>query len=273
VGHAASDSISTISDFMSAASDSLSFGVGWGEAVGLWDRGSRALFSLKTNLLLWAGVLPDFKHTTPVANAALEYYITDCWSVELGAMYSYWRYDSNREFQGISGYRLEPRYRFALPGDRFELYLGIYGRVGDYDLHKRKSVESSQLRVDSDDVARSIDNGQMTIDNDASRSQLSTVNSQLSTEQTRSQNDAQPNSQFSIFNSQFTGDYWDAGLSAGFTFRLVGGWGLEVGARAGYVSTKVIYYTPEGDYNWYKSEKKYNNVRVTDLNLSLIYCF
>jgi hypothetical protein len=194
--------------------------------------------------LLLAGVLPDFKHTTPVANAALEYYITDHWSVELGAMYSYWHYNSRREFQGISGYRLEPRYRFALPYDRiagipcnhFEVYFGLYGRVGDYDLHKRKSIDSSQLTVDSDDAAQP------------------TVNSQLST-------------------VNYTGDYWDAGASAGFTFRLVGGLGLEVGARAGYVSTKVIYYTPDGVYNWYKSEKKYNNVRVTDLNLSLIYCF
>jgi hypothetical protein len=232
-GHAASDSNSTISDSSSTEPVSLSFGEGRGEAVGelrgeaVGELRGEAVFSIKTNLLLWAGVQSDFRTTTPVANAALEYYIDKHWSVEAGAMYGYWHYNSKKKFQGISGYRLEPRYRFALLNDRFEAYLGIYGRVGDYD--SRKSFD----------------------------------------------NDAQPNSQFPTLNSQLncTGDYWDAGVSAGLTFRLVGGLGLEVGARAGYVDAEVIYYTREDDDNWYKSEKKYNKLRVTDLNLSLTYRF
>jgi hypothetical protein len=230
--HATPDSIIIVSDSISTASDSLSLEDG---------RRKPIRFALKTNLLLLSGVQSDAKYTTPVINAALEYYITDHWSVEAGAMYSYWHYNSRREFQGISGYRLEPRYRFARPYDRvvgipcnhFEIYVGLYGRTGDYDI---KTVDSSQPAVDSDNGAQPTVN-----------SQLSTVNS--------------------------TGDYWDAGLSSGFTFRIVGGLGLEVGARAGYVHTKSIYYTPKDGDNWYKSEKKYNKLRVTDLNLSLIYCF
>jgi hypothetical protein len=73
-------------------------------------------FALKTNLLLLADVQSDLTYTTPVPNAALEYYIDDYWSVELGAMLSNWRrLTSRREFQGISGYRLEPPTLSILP--------------------------------------------------------------------------------------------------------------------------------------------------------------
>ena len=177
------------------------------------DMGSKTLhpssprFAIKTNVLQWIGVQPDLTYTTPVANVALEYYVNSKFSIELGAMYSYWRYNSNQKFQGISGYRLEPRYNSPVWGDRFGTYLGIYGRVGDYDTW------------------------------------------------------------------EYTGDYWDAGLSTGVTIHLIDGFGLEVGARAGYVSTKAIKYTRDGDYNWYDSERKYNKLRVTDLNVSLIYRF
>jgi outer membrane protein W len=225
-----------------AASDSLSFGEGRSEAVGFVGSVGKAIgsgsepvglgfggeasyrFALKTNLLLLAGIQSDFKYTAPVANLALEYYLTDCWSVELGAMYSSWHYNSGRKFQALTGYRLEPRYRFVLPNDRFEVYLGLYGRVGDYD--------------------RRIDIG------------------------------VQPDPQ-SILSSQlsYTGDYLDTGLSAGMTFRLTDRWGLEVGGRAGYVSTKATCYTREDGHNWFDDEKKYNKLRMTDLNLSLTYRF
>jgi hypothetical protein len=218
-GHAALDSITTISDLVSdsiaVALDSLSFGDGRSKAVGsvgYWTEtvSARTLFALKTNLLLLAGVQSDLKYTAPVANVALEYYITDHWSVEAGVLYSYWNYNSGREFQGLSGYRLEPRYRYAFPGDRFEAYLGVYGRSGDFDL-------------------RSVDN--------------------------------------------YTGDYWDAGLSAGLSIRLIGNLALEVGARAGYVSSDPYKYTRDNNYNWFDSRWRYWKVGITDLNMSLIYKF
>jgi hypothetical protein len=228
-----------------AASDSLFFGEGRGEAVlpGETVQVVRtaptvrtARFALKTNLLLFAGVQSDFSFTTPVTNVALEYYITNHWSVELGAKYSYWRYNALKEFQGLSGYRLEPRYRFALPDDRFEIYFGIYGRFGDYDL---RTVERSELRVESY---------------------------------------AQPNFQPSTLNAQrstlnYTGDYWDAGLSAGVSIRLVGNLGLEAGARAGYVRSDALKYTRDNYDNWFDSRWEYRKVRITDLDLNLIYKF
>jgi hypothetical protein len=233
--HAAPDSITTISDLVSdsisAAPDSLSFGACRGEAP------ARIRFALKTNLLLWAGVQSDLRYTAPVINAALEYYINDHWSVEAGAMYSYWRYNSNQEFQGVSGYRLEPRYRYAFPGDRFEAYLGIYGRMGDYDSQTvDKSVDSSQFTVDSD-------------------------------------NGAQPTVNYQLPTVNYTGDYWDAGLSAGVSIRLVGNLGLEAGVRAGYVSSDPYKYTRDNYYNWFDSRWRYWKVGITDLNLSLLYRF
>jgi hypothetical protein len=199
-----------------AWSSPLSFGEGRGEAFG-----SRAV-SLKTNLLLWSGVQSDFSYTAPVANVALEYFITPNWSVEAGAAYSYWHYNSNKEFQGVSGYRLEPRYRLAFPGDRFGAYLGLYGRVGDYD-------------------CRTIDREQGTTDGDAQ----ATLN--------------------------YTGNYWDAGVSGGFTLRLVGNLGLEIGVRGGYVATSPDKYTYNNGQKRWESRWKYSKVGVTDVNLSLIY--
>lgn len=99
----------------------------------------KPLFAIKTNLVPWIGILPDFEYTTPMANAALEYYITDKWSIEFGASYTYWKYNNDREFQGISGYRLEPRYRFNLSENLLAIYIGIYGRMGDYDLRRLES--------------------------------------------------------------------------------------------------------------------------------------
>jgi hypothetical protein len=222
--------LSSYSNPLSFGSHRTLFEEGRGEAA------RSAMFTLKTNLLLFAGVQSDFRYTAPVANAALEYYINDRWSVEAGAMYSYWRYNANREFQGISGYRLEPRYRLSgifqeqLGHSRLGVYLGVYGRLGDYD--------------------RRIDNGQLTIDKQ--RSALANYDAAQTT--------------------NYTGKYWDAGLSAGFTVNLVGGLGLEVGLRGGYVhSSPSSKYIREGDYNWFESSRKYRKVRVTDLNISLTY--
>jgi hypothetical protein len=147
-------------------------------------------------------------------------------------MYSYWRYNSNREFQGLTGYRLEPRYRLRFPNTRFGAYLGLYGRVGDYD-------------------SMTIDNSQPVNDN--------------------SNTNAQPTTGYQLSTVNYTGDDWDAGLSAGFTVRLVGGLGLEVGARGGYVRSSPEKYIHRNGQKWFDSRWKYDRVGVTELNVSLIY--
>lgn len=173
-------------------------------------------WAVKTNISQWAGIMPDFKQTTFLPNLSLEYYITERLSVEAGAFYSYWHYSGDKEFQGLSGYRIEPRYWLGLPSGDFDIFLGPYVRFGDYDMQRLRGGEVT---------------------------------------------------------TNYTGDYWDAGISAGLSFRLVGNWGLEVGARAGYVDTKAILYMPENGKKWFDSRKSYNKCKVTDLNVSLVYRF
>jgi hypothetical protein len=175
-------------------------------------------FVLKTNLLLLAGIQFDFSYTAPTPNVALEYYITRRWSVELGAMYSNWKYlGFNEEFQGIYDFRLEPRFHVDLFSGRLDGYLGAYGRVGDFD---------SRTMTGGDDAAQP------------------TVN--------------------------YTGKYWDAGLSAGVTVRLGRRLGLEAGVRSGYVASHPNKYARSNSRKWFDSRWRYSKVGITDLNLSLI---
>lgn len=94
------------------------------------------LLAIKTNLLSWAGITYEAKHTTFTPNLALEYFFSPSWAVEVGGSYAYWHYDNDRKFWGVSGYRLEPRYWINLPGMKPIAYVGIYARVGDYDIRK-----------------------------------------------------------------------------------------------------------------------------------------
>jgi hypothetical protein len=193
-----------------------------GDSSRLWI--SSAGFVFKTNLLLAAGIQSDFSYTIPAINGALEYRIDVHWSVEFGMIYSYWHYNSRREFQGVSGYRLEPRYRLGLWNGRFGIYSGLYGRSGDYN------VRRAQETGDTDDTA------------------LPTRN--------------------------HTGKYWDAGVSLGVTFKLVGGLGLEAGIRCGYVSSSPYkYILDEDQIPRIESRWKYSKVGITDLNISLTYQF
>ena len=193
---------------------------------------------LKTNLLLAAGIFPDLSYTAPVANVALEYFIDERWSVEAGVLYSNWHYNSHREFQGLTGLRLEARRRVAFPGDRFGAYLGLYGRVGDYD-------------------SRTLDKGQAISGGDA----LNPAGAQGAA------------NTYGIPQStlNYTGNYWDAGLSGGFTLRLVGNLGLEIGVRGGYVATNADRYIRDGVLNRFESRRKYRKVKPTALSLSLVY--
>lgn len=107
-------------------------------------------WAVKTNLLYWAGITPDAGRTTVMPNLAIEYFLSPRWSVEAGAKYSNRHYDHHRQFQGISGYRLEARYYLPLPPvyNRYVTpFLGVYGRLGDYN-----RVESGKLKVESYDA-------------------------------------------------------------------------------------------------------------------------
>jgi hypothetical protein len=93
----------------------------------------------KTNLMSWGGITPDLKYRTIMPNIAAEIYFNDFWSVVGSITYSYWNYDNNNQFWGVSGYSIESRHwmnRFSnfLGSDNNKgLYVGGYVQLGDYD--------------------------------------------------------------------------------------------------------------------------------------------
>lgn len=171
-------------------------------------------FAVKTNLLHWAGVQPDFTIGATVLNLAFDYYFNQKWSVGAAALYSYWNdHSSDPTFQGMSGYSIEGRRHFIFKGFLPQPYVGVYAKVGDYD----------------------------------NRRQQNTVN--------------------------YTGDYWEAGLSAGLTVPVVYGFCVEAGVRVGYMQTTAIRYTKDGRYNWYDYEMKVRRLDLTELILGVAYRF
>lgn len=111
--------------------------------------------AVKTNLLYWAGITPDATRTTFVANLALEYFLSSEWSVEVGGKYGNWNYNHGRKFQGISGYRLEPRYWFVFPQrETLTFFLGIYGRFGDFNERRTPflSAETTEMGEETEET-------------------------------------------------------------------------------------------------------------------------
>jgi hypothetical protein len=98
---------------------------------------------IKTNVMSWAGLTPDLKLKTFMPNLAAEVYLTNNWSVTGSATYSYLNSSKDKQFRGVSGYSIEPRYWI----DNFietpwsnnttkkynRLYIGGYAQYGDFD--------------------------------------------------------------------------------------------------------------------------------------------
>ncbi len=102
-------------------------------------RAFHPLLAVKTNLLYWAGVMPDFKHYTFVPNLEIEYFFKEHWSLSATGNYMKRSY-GNDDFFSISAWSVEPRWWFKGDG-RFRLfYLGAYGQVGDYDVQNNRTA-------------------------------------------------------------------------------------------------------------------------------------
>jgi hypothetical protein len=84
---------------------------------------------------------------------------------------------------------------------------------------------------------------------------------------------AQPAYTPELKTQNVTGDYWDAGLSTGVTAWLVGRLGLEVGLRGGYVHSSPVRCFPRNGRYRFNGRGNYSKVRVTDVNVGLIYRF
>ena len=92
----------------------------------------RPLLAVKTNLLYWATVMPDFKSYTFVPNLEIEWFFKERWSLSGTGNFAKWSYGDG-EFFGISSWSLEPRWWFKGDGRFRWFYLGAYGQIGDYD--------------------------------------------------------------------------------------------------------------------------------------------
>ncbi|MDE5906173.1 MAG: DUF3575 domain-containing protein, partial [Alistipes sp.] len=187
------------------------------------SRKLRPIFALKTNLVAWAGITPEFKMTTFMPNLEGELYFGKRWSLSGSGLYSNWAYDSGRKFWGFSAYSLEPR--IWIKGNRLfrGVYFGLYGEMGDFNKQEGR-VEGEQT------------------------------------------------------DTNVTGDYWSAGISAGYMLPLSKHWCLELSVRGGYRSASYDKYTRAFEengifnYNDNLSGKK-NEFALTGVRLNVVYRF
>ncbi|WP_044269178.1 DUF3575 domain-containing protein [Bacteroides timonensis] len=105
----------------------------------------RPLVSLKTNLLSWAGLASDGKVTSFRPNIALELFFARRWSLSASGEYACWRGGTDRKFWGISGYSLEPRLWLLGDGTYRFLYVGAYGRLGDFDYQPHPDGDAGRM--------------------------------------------------------------------------------------------------------------------------------
>lgn len=101
----------------------------------------RPLLAVKTNVLYWAGLMPDFRNYSFIPNLELEYFFLDRWSVAAAGNYAKWDYSGDDWF-GISTWSVEPRWWIWGDGKYRWIYLGLYGEVGDYD------VQNNRIAID-----------------------------------------------------------------------------------------------------------------------------
>lgn len=95
----------------------------------------RPLIAIKTDLLQWIGLTPDFDRLhTYTPNLALEYYFALRWSLQAGYAYSNWdEFGRDGKRWGVSQGYLEPRFYLKNDGQFCGLYVGLFGQYGSYD--------------------------------------------------------------------------------------------------------------------------------------------
>ena len=180
------------------------------------QRKLKPIVAFKTDLVAWAGVLPDFTRTTFMPNLEAEFYFAKRWSVGVSGLYANWDYKGGKQFWGYTAYSIEPRIWFKGNGLFRGVYMGLYGQIGDFN----KQVD----RVDEETTL-----------------------------------------------TNFTGDYWSAGLSVGYMLPLSRHWCLELSVRGGYRSATYDRYDRElPNYYWASSGEK-NEFALTGIRFNVVY--
>lgn len=112
------------------------------EAENSTPRAWSPLLAVKTDLVQWAGVTPDFKMATFMPNLALEVYFAERWSVQAGYAYSNWNaFSGDREVYALSAADVEVRSRPGKAPLLRGFYLGVYGTYGQY--HVRQAAQGN----------------------------------------------------------------------------------------------------------------------------------
>ena len=99
---------------------------------------------IKTNALLFAGLLPDGAMYSPVANAAAEVYFMDRFSAQVSFAFAM-PYNKGDQYNLFSMTCLEVEPRWWLWGDsRFRgLYAGVYGQYGSFNVRIKEKLEDN----------------------------------------------------------------------------------------------------------------------------------
>ena len=99
---------------------------------------------VKTNALLFAGLLPDGSMYSPVANGAVEVYFMDRFSAQVSFAYAM-PYNKGDRYNLFSVTSLEVEPRWWLRGNsRFRgLYAGVYGQYGNFDVRIKEKLEDN----------------------------------------------------------------------------------------------------------------------------------
>lgn len=93
---------------------------------------SQLRYSVKTNIVGWTGLTPEFRYTLPTPNLSAEVFFLERWSAEFGFAFANFDYGTNKHW-GVSGYRIEPRF-WLKKDDHFEGWnFGLYTQLGDFD--------------------------------------------------------------------------------------------------------------------------------------------
>lgn len=100
------------------------------------------VFSIKTNLVSWAGLTPEFEHTTFMPNLAAEAFFLKRFSAELSAVYSNFSFGNGGHW-AVSGYSVEPRFWLKGDGHYKGFFFGVYGQAGDFNVRRGEAEAAS----------------------------------------------------------------------------------------------------------------------------------
>lgn len=96
-------------------------------------RSSGPVVALKTDLLLWGGVMPDFKMGAWTPNLSVEIYFAGRWSVEAGYAYASWDAFGGG-LHSVSAGNIGLRSWLGKASAFRGFYLGLFGIYGQYDV-------------------------------------------------------------------------------------------------------------------------------------------